>query len=198
MKLHFFHKVLLIAVLLLGTFLFAKFERKQYYGNNSAETGAPVLKQLPDFNVVSVADKSIIKSVSFLNGSRGIFVHIWGSWCAPCEKEMPEFLQYAAKVESQGVKFLLVAVNDEEPKIQKFLKRFPNVPKNVTFAIDVDNRVMDLLGTLKVPETFLFAANGKHINKFIGPQDWMTESYTTRLNFWLNDEKLYERKVETH
>ena len=198
MKLHFFHKVLLIAVLLLGTYVFAKFERSLYYGSNSLETGAPVLKHIPDFNVLAVADKSIIKSNEFLAGSRGVFVHIWGSWCAPCEKEMPEFLQYAAKVESKGVKFLLVAVNDEEVKIEKFLKRFPKIPKNVTFAMDKENRVMDQLGTLKVPETFLFAANGKHINKFIGPQDWMAESYTTRLDFWLNDSKFYERKIETH
>jgi cytochrome c biogenesis protein CcmG/thiol:disulfide interchange protein DsbE len=198
MKLHFFNKILLIASLLLGTYLFAKYERRQYYGNNSVETGAPVLKHLPDFNVINVVDKSVIKSSEFLTGSRGVFVHIWGSWCAPCEKEMPEFLQYAAKVEPQGVKFLLIAVNDEEAKIKKFLKRFPNVSKNVTFAMDVDNRVMDQLGTLKVPETFLFAADGKHINKFIGPQDWMNESYSTRLDFWLNDQKLFERKIETH
>lgn len=198
MKLHFFHKVLLIVVLLAGTYFYARYERAQFYGSNTSETGAPVLKTLPDFNVVNVADKSVIKSNEFLAGSRGVFVHIWGTWCAPCEKEMPEFLAYAAKVESQGMKFLLVAVNDEEPKIDKFLKRFPNIPKNVTFAIDKENRVMDKLGTLKVPETFLFASNGKHINKFIGPQDWMSESYVTRLNFWLNDQNLEDRKIETH
>lgn len=198
MKIHFFQKVLLIAVLLLGTFIYARYERKQFYGSSTSEAGAPVLKSLPEFNVINVVDKSVIKSNGFLVGSRGVFVHIWGTWCAPCEKEMPEFLSYAAKVEGQGLKFLLVAVNDEEAKISKFLKRFPNIPKNVTFAIDRDNRVMDQLGTLKVPETFLFASSGKHINKFIGPQDWMTESYTTRLNFWLNDQKLDDRKIETH
>lgn len=198
MKIHFFQKVLLIAVLLLGTFIYARYERKQFYGSNLSEAGAPVLKSLPDFNVINVVDKSVIKSNDFLVGSRGVFVHIWGTWCAPCEKEMPEFLSYAAKIQNQGLRFLLVAVNDEEAKIDKFLKRFPNIPKNVTFAIDRDNRVMDQLGTLKVPETFLFASSGKHINKFIGPQDWMTESYTTRLNFWLNDQKLDDRKIETH
>ena len=78
------------------------------------------------------------------------------------------------------------------------MARFPKVTKNVTFAIDKENRVMDLLGTLKVPETFLFNSAGKHINKFIGPQDWMAESYVTRLSFWLNDQKMEDRKIETH
>ncbi len=198
MKFNFFHKILLIFTLLAGTYLYSLYERKQYYGSTTSNMSEPVLKTMPDFNVISIEDKSKIASNEFLKGSRGVFIHIWGTWCGPCEKEMPEFLSYARKVEGQGVKFLLVAVNDEETKINKFLKRFPDIPKNVTFAIDKENRVMDQLGTLKVPETFLFASNGKHINKFIGPQDWMSESYVTRLNFWLNDQKLEDRKIETH
>lgn len=197
MKLNFFQKILLIAALLGLTYLYASYERKVFYGS-SADNSAPVLKVLPEFNVTNVESKAVIKSNDFLAGSTGVFVHIWGTWCAPCEKEMPEFLAYAAKVQDTGVKFLLIAVNDEEMKIKKFLTRFPNIPKNVTFAIDKENRVMDQLGTLKVPETFLFNSTGKHINKFIGQQDWLSESYVTRLSFWLNDQKLEERKIETH
>lgn len=197
MKLNFFQKCLLIVALLGLTFLYASYERKVFYGS-SADNSAPVLKVLPEFNVTDVGSNAVIKSSDFVAGSAGAFVHIWGTWCAPCEKEMPEFLSYAGKVQDKGVKFLLVAVNDEEAKIKKFLTRFPNIPKNVTFAIDKENRVMDQLGTLKVPETFLFSNTGKHINKFIGPQDWLAESYVTRLDFWLNDQKVDERKIETH
>lgn len=197
MKLNFFQKVLLIVALLGLTFLYGRYERKVFYGE-SADNSAPVLKTLPEFNVTTIDTNTVIKSTDFVTGSAGLFVHIWGTWCAPCEKEMPEFLGYAAKVQDSGVKFLLVAVNDEEMKIKKFLTRFPNIPKNVTFAIDKENRVMDRLGTLKVPETFLFNSAGKHINKFIGAQDWMAESYVTRLGFWLNDQKMDERKIETH
>jgi cytochrome c biogenesis protein CcmG/thiol:disulfide interchange protein DsbE len=197
MKINFFQKCLLIVALLGLTFLYASYERKVFYGS-SADNSAPVLKVLPEFNVTSVESNQVIKSTEFLTASTGVFLHIWGTWCAPCEKEMPEFLSYAAKVQNSGVKFLLVAVNDEEMKIKKFLTRFPNIPKNVTFAIDKENRVMDQLGTLKVPETFLFSSTGKHINKFIGPQDWLSESYVTRLSFWLNDQKVDERKIETH
>lgn len=198
MKINFFQKIILVAALLAVTFLYAQYERKQFYGSNSGELNAPVLKVIPEFKVTNVANMQEINSTEFLKGSNGVFVHIWGTWCAPCEKEMPEFLTYASKVQEKGVKFLLIAVNDEEVKINKFLTRFPNIPKNVTFAIDKENRVMDLLGTLKVPETFLFNSAGKHINKFIGPQDWLAESYQTRLGFWLNDQKLEDGKIETH
>jgi len=110
MKLNFFQKVLLIVALLGLTYLYASYERKVFYGS-SADNSAPVLKVLPDFNVTVVESNQVIKSNDFLAGSAGAFVHIWGTWCAPCEKEMPEFLSYAAKVQDTGVKFLLVAVN---------------------------------------------------------------------------------------
>lgn len=197
MKMSFFQKILLIVAVLAVTVAYSLYEKDKFYGE-SVNNSSFVLKELPAFNVKDVSSGEELSSNAFAANSRALFVHIWGTWCAPCEKEMPEFLAYAAKVESEGLKFLLVAVNDEEPKIKKFLTRFPNIPKNVTFAIDTQNVVMDLLGTLKVPETFLFASNGRTINKFIGPQDWLADSYVTRLNFWLNDEKLEERKIETH
>ena len=198
MKINFFQKLALIFIVLGLTYAFALYEKKKLYGDSDNRFTEPVLKELPLFNVTSIASGEHLTSKKFLEGSKGVFVHIWGTWCAPCEKEMPEFLGYAKKLEETGIKFLLVAVNDEELKIKKFLTRFPVLPKNVVFAIDKENRVMDSLGTLKVPETFLFNSSGKHINKFIGPQDWLAESYITRLNFWLNNEKAEDRKIETH
>ncbi|MGZ3809766.1 MAG: TlpA family protein disulfide reductase, partial [Bacteriovorax sp.] len=88
-------------------------------------------------------------------------------------------------------------VNDDEVKIKKFMGRF-SLPKNVLVVMDRENKVMDLFGTLKVPESFLFDSTGKHINKFIGPQEWAQESYKTRLDFWLNTQNFIERKIETH
>lgn len=196
MKFNFFHKVLLIAAVLGLTFAFSYYERNKYY--NSSSKIDLVLKELPDFNVLNVHTGETINSLVFNKNSAGTFVHIWGTWCAPCEKEMPDFLAYASKIEETGVKFLLVAVNDEEPKIKKFLSRFPKLPKNVTFVLDTENRAMDLLGTLKVPETFLFNNQAKHINKFIGPQEWNAPSYVTRLNFWLNGGQEESKKVESH
>lgn len=200
MKLHFFHKLLIIALVLGFTFVYSYYEKNKYY--NDQRSQEYVLKELPNFNVKNIGSDSLINSREFATSSAGLFVHLWGTWCAPCETEMPDFLEYARKVEDTGAKFLLIAVNDEEPKIQKFLKRFPNLPKNVTYVIDHENKVLDLLGTLKVPETFLFSNQGKHINKFIGPQEWRSPSYVTRLNFWLGGQKSAQegeqKAVETH
>ena len=179
------------------TYFYAQYQRKKYYSGGNSYSSDLALKRLPNFNSFDVNSGKIINSEEFLRGATGVFVHIWGTWCGPCEREMPQFLAYARTVQSKGVKFLLVAVNDEEVKIKKFMERF-SIPSNVIIVIDKENTIMDLFGTLKVPESFLFDSTGKHINKFIGPQEWSQSSYVDRLDFWLNMQNLVERKIETH
>ncbi|MGZ3789058.1 MAG: TlpA family protein disulfide reductase [Bacteriovorax sp.] len=193
----FFSKLAFIFLVLGLTFFYAQYEKKKYYSFGDNLSNELVLKKLPDFSSVEISSGKAVNSYDYLKGSNGLFVHIWGTWCGPCEKEMPEFLKYAQSVEAKNVKFLLVAVNDDEVKIKKFMGRF-SLPKNVLVVMDRENKVMDLFGTLKVPESFLFDSTGKHINKFIGPQEWAQESYKTRLDFWLNTQNFIERKIETH
>lgn len=192
----FFTKLIFIFAALALTFLYAHYEKKKYYSSGLSETEL-VLKILPDFNSIEIPSGKVVNTNEFLKGNNGLFVHIWGTWCAPCEKEMPDFLKFAESVQAKGVKFLLVAVNDEEVKIKKFMGRF-TLPSNVTVVWDKDNKALDLFGTLKVPESFLFDSKGKHINKFVGPQEWAQESYQSRLDFWLNLGNSVERKIETH
>lgn len=192
----FFSKLLLIFSILLFAYFYAVYEKNKYYSIESS-VNVLALKSLPVFNAIDVLSGVNINSYDFLKGSKGTFVHIWGTWCGPCEKEMPEFLKYAENVSPKGIKFLLVAVNDEQIKVKKFLSRF-NIPKNVTIVIDKSNTIMDMFGTFKVPESFLFDLNGKHINKFVGPQEWLQQSYSSRLELWLNARNPIERKIETH
>jgi len=170
---------------LTATYLYALYERKKVYVYESANSTEQVLKQLPDFQVYELGTQNQINSKDMIANNVGLFVHIWGTWCAPCEKEMPVLISWAKSLDGTGVKFVLIAVNDEEVKVQKFMKRFAPMPANVILTIDRDNKVMDRFGTLKVPETFLFNKEGKHINKFVGPQEWLQESFATRLPVWL-------------
>ncbi len=40
-------------------------------------------------------------------------INFWGSWCAPCRVETPEFQTVYADVADQGVQFLGVDVKDQ-------------------------------------------------------------------------------------
>ena len=194
----FLFKILIILLLIGSVFIYAKYQRNLYYSSDLSQENTYTLKKVPNFEVTVIPTNKVINSINLLKSSNGLFVHIWGTWCGPCEKEMPELLKYAEAVKEKGIKFLFIAVNDDEQKVKKFLSHFSEIPSNVTIALDKENKIMDLFGTLKVPETFLFNSSGRHINKFIGPQEWSQDSYISRIDYWLNPSNSGDRKIETH
>ena len=103
-----------------------------------------------------------------------LMVHFWGTWCAPCEAELPELLSLIKRFEGQGnVKFLLVAANDEVLKVKKHLKTLGIPGKaSIYWLIDNQNVHRDAFGTTRVPETFVFSSDKRTLRKFIGPQEW--------------------------
>jgi thiol-disulfide isomerase/thioredoxin len=48
-------------------------------------------------------------------------LNFWGSWCAPCRVETPEFQQVYTEVAGSGVQFLGLNVKDTEQLAQAFL-----------------------------------------------------------------------------
>ena len=173
-------KVLIISLVLGATLAYSLFEKRQFSEMMNVAEDAPVLKELPDFKLTNFYTKEEISKETFKD-SNGFFLHFWGTWCAPCEAEFPEFLKFAKKFESDNVQFILLAVNDDNGKIRKFLKRFGELPSNVIISHDKSGDSMNLFGTVKVPETYLFDKAGKNLKKFIGPQSWEMEAFAPRV-----------------
>lgn len=48
-------------------------------------------------------------------------LNFWGSWCAPCRVETPQFEQVYGEVAEQGVQFLGLDVKDQEQLAQAFV-----------------------------------------------------------------------------
>jgi peroxiredoxin len=55
-------------------------------------------------------------------------LNFWGSWCAPCRVESPEFQQVYTEVADQGVQFLGLNVKDQEQFADAFV-----ASKGITF-----------------------------------------------------------------
>jgi len=52
-------------------------------------------------------------------------LNFWGSWCAPCRVETPEFQKVYADVEDEGVRFVGVDVKETDKQFaQAFVNRF--------------------------------------------------------------------------
>jgi thiol-disulfide isomerase/thioredoxin len=48
-------------------------------------------------------------------------INFWGSWCAPCRVETPEFQQVYTEVQNRGVRFLGVDVKEDRQFAQAFV-----------------------------------------------------------------------------
>ena len=96
---------------------------------------------------------------------QGVFLNFWGTWCKPCEYEMPYIQSQYEEFKDKGVQVLAVNVNEADFVVNKFVKRH-----NLTFpvVIDRDNQVQHqyLIGAL--PATFLIDKNGKVIDYTTG------------------------------
>lgn len=53
------------------------------------------------------------QAVSLWRG-KFVVINFWATWCAPCLKEIPEFIKMQNEYQSRGVQFVGVAIDDHE------------------------------------------------------------------------------------
>lgn len=95
-----------------------------------------------------------------------VVVNFWGSWCAPCRDEAPDFQAIYEDYGAQGV--VMVGVNwlDVDDDALEFLDEFgityPNAP-------DIEERVANAYNIDGAPETFIIGRDGVVTHTILGP-----------------------------
>lgn len=148
------------------------------YQKNSLETQLAtrpeaILAKLPQGAFETIDGKPFDPHELYNDRVGLLVVHYWGTWCAPCEAELPDLLAFIKRFEDRPeVKFLLVAVNDDKVKIQKHLKTLVVPKSSVIWLMDNKNIHRDVYGTTRVPETYVFSSDKTTLRKYMGPQEW--------------------------
>lgn len=106
---------------------------------------------------------------------KGVFLNFWGTWCKPCETEMPYINQQYHIFKNKGVQVLAVNVGESDIAINKFAQLH-----HLDFPIlnDKDGQVMTAYGIDPLPATFLIDQNGKVIKYYTGQ---LTEATVSEL-----------------
>ncbi len=166
-----------VVLVLVGLTIFYSVYQSQSLESKLVSDSAqsPILKILPSTQFTSLKNE-VFSLEKFYQDEKVelLFVHFWGTWCGPCEAELPELLHFIKTFENRpGIKFLLVAVNDEARLVEKKMRALP-VPRmsNLYWLLDNTNAHRDAFGTTRVPESFVFSSNKTTLRKFQGPQDW--------------------------
>ncbi len=166
------NRILIVVVLFGGALAFTWYSRYSLQQQLVVEVKETLLERLPPatFTTLEGSAYDLIAEQGF--EGKTLLVHFWATWCGPCEAELPELLVLTDKLPA-NVRVLIVAINDEVPKIRKFLASL-KLPQNKEVLWLMDNRNVhrDQFGTTKLPESYVFKADGSILRKLVGPQEW--------------------------
>ncbi|MDT8404705.1 TlpA disulfide reductase family protein [Sulfuriflexus sp.] len=90
-----------------------------------------------------------------------LVINFWATWCPPCRKEMPAFIELQDKFADQGLQFIGVAIDDAD-KVKDFMDTYGvNYPMLLgdLAAIEVGKQYGNRFGAL--PYTVIVDREGK-------------------------------------
>ncbi len=129
-----------------------------------SEIPSPLLgKPAPAFELPSLDDPAITVGTDTMKGEVAL-LNVWGTWCGGCRQEHDTLMAIAAtgEVPIYGLNW-----KDDPAAAREMLRQMGN--PYVASGIDADGRVAIDWGVYGAPETFLLAADGTVIYKYIGP-----------------------------
>lgn len=96
---------------------------------------------------------------------QGVFLNFWGTYCKPCEREMPYMDNQYKQFKDKGVQVLAVNVSESELSVNKFIDRL-----NLSFpvVIDKNGQVQTAYGIGALPATFMIDKEGNVVKYHTG------------------------------
>ncbi|WP_456443157.1 TlpA family protein disulfide reductase [Caldithrix abyssi] len=127
--------------------------------------------EAPAFTLNDLNGKEV--SLSDFKG-KVVFVNFWATWCPPCRKEIPAFIELIDKYGDDGFVILGVAVDPREfqnvDKVKPFAKEM-----GINYPVVYDTKgVSQLYGGIRsIPTTFVINREGKVVGRIVGsrPKD---------------------------
>ena len=149
-----------------------------------SESEPAVTAKKPDTNQEAIS-KVLDVPIAKLDGStfkleeyRGkvLVVDFWGTFCAPCVKQVPELVKLNEKYRDRGLMLIGLTADpkSDQEKVEAFIKRF-----SVNYQIGYDNSWIgeaflkgteDDTGSPPIPQLFVISREGKVVEHLIGEQ----------------------------
>ena len=94
-----------------------------------------------------------------------VLLNFWATWCAPCQVEMPRFVQWQRQYGPQGFQVIGISM-DDDPELAR--KLYARLKLNYPVAMG-DEKLGELYGgVLGLPLTYLVDRNGEVRARFQG------------------------------
>lgn len=129
--------------------------------------------QAAEFNWVD--DSGTRHSLSDMEG-KPVILHLWASWCPPCQSELPEFSSWLNA--HPEINIIPVSLDENISDVSSFL-----LSQNIQIpALLSDSDQARSLGVRGLPTTLLIAADGSISQHHLGPRNWADGTFTKQLS----------------
>lgn len=104
-------------------------------------------------------------------GKQPVVINIWGTWCPPCRKEIPDLAKLYKEYMPKGVELISLAVKDTPDRVRKYAEQHN---MNWVLLMSEDQILIDYKATRGVPTTIFIDRDGNEVARFIGMKDYDT------------------------
>jgi len=106
-----------------------------------------------------------LKSVLENNKGKVVILDLWATWCPPCRKEIPGFINLYNKYKGKGVEILGIAFDENGVEVvPPFVKKM-----GINYSVYLDGGDIAQAYDLQAyPTTIIYGKDGKESNRHIG------------------------------
>jgi len=154
-----------VVIVLLGLWLFLFLKKPRHSLHSSTATsGYPAA---PQFSLAGLDGRTVA-----LSDYRGkvVLLDFWATWCAPCQAEIPRFVEWQSRYGTKGLRVIGISMDDGPGPVRAFRDRF-----GIDYPVALGNLKVaeDYGGILGLPVNLVIDRNGRIAAKFTGATDLM-------------------------
>lgn len=146
-----------ILIVMVGAIIFALVSNIQ-----ADKTIYQVGDEAPDFELKQINKNNELESIRLSDfKGQGIMLNFWGTWCKPCEEEMPymqELYPLYPVYKEKGIEIIAVSLDNTELVVDRFIDKY-----DLTFPIphDKTGEVRDLYKIGPIPSSIFINPDGE-------------------------------------
>lgn len=121
------------------------------------------------------------KSVTLAGASGGArLINLWALWCPPCRQELPGLERLAWAVDSNKLDVVAVALAEDGFAVREYLAQHASSLQSVVMSPELP--AVRELGLDALPQTFLVAADGEVLARWVGAREWDSPAVREQLD----------------